>query len=252
MKSVLSSVFVFVFLCSLSVSASEDVLIKNLNSSHTHIIYLDPGHNQKRGKDKSVIELYLGLQPSFAIKYNLSHSSSTTEKTYMMLGMDFDSDLFAKIGVVVNPGKTNKNRSLSNPAFGWIKLWRYVMIRQALELGYKGQMLDAEEDEKLNTNYSGLTANYSLIFDGNFLLDKTSWYFLDQRTARRIRLKVDAGIFFNLNKFNQPDLGFLSGSNAATGMDFNEDISDVNGQPTMVDTYPVLSPFVNLSIGFAF
>ena len=252
MKSVLSSVLVFVFLCSLSVlSASEDVLIKNLNSSHTHIIYLDPGHNQKRGKDKSVIELYLGLQPSFAIKYNLSHSSSTTEKTYMMLGMDFDSDIYAKFGFLLNPGKINKNRSLSNPSFGWWRLWRYVMVRQAIEIGYKGQFLDSEEDDFLNKNYGGFTANYTLIFDGNFIFDKTAWYFLDHRTARRIRFKLDAGLFLNLNKFNQPSIGILSGSNDSNGEDYNDDIVNDLGQSLMMPTYPTISPFVQLSVGFA-
>ena len=141
------------------------------------------------------------------------------------------------------------------------------MVRQALELGYKGQFLDTEEDESLNNNYWGLTANYSLIFDGNFIFDKTAWYFFDHRTARRIRFKIDAGIFFNLNKFNQPDLGFLSLSNEATGRDYNEDALDDFGQntdplennynpnfgqPKEMDTYPVISPFLNLSIGFAF
>ena len=170
-----------------------------------------------------------------------------------MMGMDFDTDLFAKFGVILNPGKTNKNRSLSNPAFGWIKLWRYVMVRQGIELGYKGQFLDAEQDELLNQNYGGMTANYTVIFDGNFLFDKTTWYFFDQRTARRIRLKVDAGLFFNFNKFNQPDLGFLSGSNSSTGRDYNDDLVDeFSGQPKMVNTYPVISPFLNFSVGFAF
>ena len=32
------------------------------------------------------------------------------------------------------------------------------------------------------------------------------WYIFDHRTARRIRLKFDAGLFFNLSKFNQHDL----------------------------------------------
>ena len=83
--------------------------------------------------------------------------------------MDFDTDLFIKFGVILNKSaKRSQNRSLSTPRFGWIKLWRYVMIRQGLELGYKGQFLDAEENEFLNTNYGGLTANYTLIFDGNF------------------------------------------------------------------------------------
>ena len=247
MKNIIISFCIGLFLLPNNVFANE-----NDNKSTTlYSNYIDPGHNQKRGKDKSVIETYFGLQPSFAIKYNLSHSGTSTEKTYMMLGMDFDSDLFAKIGVVVNPGKMNKNRSLSNPMFGWIKLWRYVMVRQGLELGYKGNFLDSEEDERLNTNYSGLTANYSLIFDGNFLLDKTAWYFFDHRTARRIRLKVDMGMFFNFNKFDQPDLDFLSG-NDVTGTDFNDEILDINGAPLEMNTYPVISPFLNFSIGFAF
>ena len=126
------------------------------------------------------------------------------------------------------------------------------MVRQGVELGYKGQFLDAEENELINTNYGGVTANYTLIFDGNFLFDKTSWYFFDHRTARRIRLKIDAGLFMNFDKFDQPNLGFLSGSNDATGQDYSEDVIDINGVEQLIDTYPVISPFLNFSIGFAF
>jgi len=165
--------------------------------------------------------------------------------------MDFDSDIYAKFGFLLNPGKINKNRSLSNPSFGWWRLWRYVMVRQAIEIGYKGQFLDSEEDDFLNKNYGGFTANYTLIFDGNFIFDKTAWYFLDHRTARRIRFKLDAGLFLNLNKFNQPSIGILSGSNDSNGEDYNDDIVNDLGQSLMMPTYPTISPFVQLSVGFA-
>ena len=55
-----------------------------------------------------------------------------------------------------------------------------------------------------------------------------------------------------MNKFNQPDLDFLSASNASNGFDYNDDIVNELGQPLRADTYPVISPFLNLSIGFAF
>ncbi len=236
-----------------SYATDSGLLNKTDNESILYTYSFDPGHG-KQLKNKSIWpELYVGLQPSIAIKYNFHRSGNDLEPVYMMMGMDFDTDLFIKFGVLLNKGaKRNQNRSLSNPKFGWIKLWRYVMVRQGLELGYKGQFLDAEENEILNTNYSGVTANYTLIFDGNFLFDKTSWYFFDHRTARRIRLKVDFGLFFNFDKFDQPDLGFLSGSNDPTGKDYNDDVVDVSGQPLMVNTYPVLSPFLNFSVGFAF
>ena len=250
-------IFIFVFVSTI-VYAGDGNYLNLSEESLLHRNYFDPGHKQKRGsqmgKDRSAIETYLGLQPSFSLKLNFygAKHGSLTERGYMMLGMDFDTDLWAKFGVLLNPGRRNKNRSLSNPIFGWWKLWRYVMVRQAVELGYKGQFLDTEEDESSNNNYGGLTANYSLIFDGNFIFDKTAWYFFDHRTARRIRFKVDAGIFFNLNKFDQPDLGFLSLSNESAGRDYNEDVPDLDGNPLQMDTYPVISPFLNLSIGFAF
>lgn len=238
-------IFIISFFFSFFILANDGEVIIEDNSKTLNIDYMDPGHKQKQGKDGSKLEMYLGLQPSFALKLNFSHSNTRTEKLYMMLGMDFDTDIYTKFGIILNPGQRNKNRSLFNPEFGWWKLWRYVMVRQALELGYKGQFLDAEEDVELNTNYGGVTANYSLIFDGNFLFDKTAWYFMDHRTARRIRLKVDVGVFCNLDKFNQPTLGLISGSNNSTGFEFTDD-------NTLSKVYPVISPFVNFSIGFAF
>ena len=265
MKNILLSISLLFF--ATYSHANKEVVNSEAENTALYSMYLDPGH-WRHVKDRSKLpELYFGFQPSIFIKYNFSWSSSVTEKTYMILGMDFDSDLFAKFGVVLNPGNKNKNRSLSNPDLGWVKLWRYVMVRQALELGYKGHFLDAEENELLNVNYGGFTINYSLIFDGNFLLDKTTWYLFDHRTARRIRLKVDAGLFLNTNKFNQPNLGFWSSSNASTGVELNEDvvddfgqIDDPNlsnynpnlGQPLKMPTYPVISPFINFSLGFAF
>ena len=246
-----------IFLCN-NVYAADDKILNDENESLLYLNYFDPGHKQKRGsqlgKDRSPIEAYLGSHPSFALKLNFygSKHGTLTERGYIMMGMDFDTDLFAKFGFLLNPGKKNKNRSLLNPVMGWWKLWRYVMVRQAIEIGYKGQFLDAEDDELLNTNYSGVTTNYSLIFDGNFIFDKTAWYFLDHRTARRIRIKIDAGVFFNFDQFNQPTLGLLAGSNNATGSEFNEDVVDTDGKAIEMDTYPIISPFLNLSIGFAF
>ena len=253
MKRIIILLFVCVFSFSNDLFGSDGFTFKTMNESLLYTNHFDPGHGKQLKNKSKWPELYFGLQPSVAIKYNFSWNSNVTESSYMMMGMDFDSDLFLKFGVLLNKGtKRSQNRSLSNPKFGWIKLWRYVLVRQGLELGYKGQFLDAEEDELLNTNYGGMTVNYTVIFDGNFLFDKTSWYFLDHRTARRIRLKVDAGLFLNFDKFNQHDLDFLSGSNDATGMDYNDEVVDLSGQPLLVNTYPVLSPFVNLSIGFAF
>jgi len=252
MKRVLLSFF---FLLSIIFYANEeDNLIITDNSSVFYLSILDPGHGRQIKNQSKWPELYFGLQPSVAIKYNFGHNTNVTETGYMMLGMDFDSDLFLKFGFVFNKGsKKSQNRSLfPHRKMGFLKLWRYVMVRQGFELGYKGQFLDAEENELLNTNYGGVTANYTLIFDGNFLFDKTSWYFLDHRTARRIRLKIDAGLFMNFDKFDQPDLGFFSGSNDSTGQDYSEDVTDLNGMEQMVDTYPVISPFINFSIGFAF
>jgi hypothetical protein len=255
------------------------------NSSLYNFYLVDPGHSQKRGKDKSVLEAYYGMQPSLALKYNFSHKTAVTESAYFMMGMDFDSDMFAKIGVVLNPGKKNKNLpTLPNPdgrVAVLFKAWRYVMLRQALEFGYRGHFLDTEETiinaeptpgsgnnwvGYTNDNYGGLTFNYTLLLDGNFLFDKSMWYIFDHRTARRIRLKFDAGLFFNLSKFNQHDLDFLSGSNSALTEDGNfvleENVDELNiavpeddvdfNQPLFMRTYPVLTPFFNFSIGFAF
>ena len=220
--------------------ANDGEIILEDDNKSLNIDYMDPGH--KQGKGASKLEMYLGLQPSFALKVNFNPNG-----LYMMLGMDFDTDIYTKFGIILNGNNASKtrNRSLSNPEFGWWKLWRYIEVKQAFELGYKGQFLDAEEDESINTNYGGITANYSLIFDGNFLFDKTAWYFMDHRTARRIRLKVDAGVFCNLDKFDQPTLGLISGSNNSTGSEFKDD-------NTLSKVYPVISPFVNFSIGFAF
>jgi len=269
MKHILASILILFLI--LPGNSSDNY---NFKTSPLYLNYFDPGHKQKRGaqlgKDRSAIEIYLGLQPSIGLKLNFYGSQGTvTERGYMMAGMDFDSDIYAKFGYLVNPGKRNKNKSLSAQSFGWWRLWRYVMIRKAIEIGYKGHFLDGDDlvsgggtastpafyvnDEgDFSKNYGGLTANYTWIFDGNFLFDKTTWYFLDHRTARRIRLKVDAGLFMNFDKFNQPDLGFLSGSNDSTGQDYNADVTDANGFEQLVDTYPVISPFINFSIGFAF
>ena len=186
----------------------------------------------------------------------------------------------------MNPGKKNKNLpTLPNPdgrLSVLFKAWRYVMLRQALEFGYRGHFLDTEETriEEYNTpgtgnnwigytndNYGGLTFNYTLLLDGNFLFDKSMWYIFDHRTARRLRLKFDFGLFFNLNKFNQHDLNFLSGSSSALTdngdlvLEINEDELNTNpeeesgadfNQPLFMPTYPVLTPFFNFSIGFAF
>jgi len=257
MKNLLLSVFVFIFISNSGAHNGNDVDLDNVNQSLLYSTYFDPGHKQKRGsqlgKDRSAIEAYLGFHPSISVKLNFygAKHGTLTERGYVMMGMDFDTDLFTKFGFLLNPGKTNKNRSLGAPSLGWVKLWRYVMVRHAIELGFKGQFLDQEENETLNTNYSGLTFNYAMIFDGNFIFDKTAWYFFDHRTARRIRVKLDAGIFFNFNKFNQPQLGLLSNNNS-TGTDFNEDVTDDDGNPVEMNTYPVISPFVSLSLGFAF
>ena len=259
MRNLLSIIITMSFV-SFSVVYANDQghVFDNPHASLLSASYFDPGHKQKRGsqlgKDRSPFELYLGSQPSLALKLNFfsSKQGSLTERGYVMMGMDFDSDLFTKFGFVLNPGKKNKNRSLLNPVLGFKKLWRYVMVRQALEFGFKGQFLDSEDDELINKNYSGMTANYSLILDGNFIFDKTSWYFFDHRTARRIRIKLDAGLFFNFDQFNQPSLGLFSSSNNSNGTDFNDEILDLNGDPIKANTYPVLSPFLNVSLGFAF
>lgn len=248
------------------------------NATHSFLYdnYFDPGHKQKRGaqlgKDRSALELYLGSQTSVALKLNFygAKHGALTERGYLMAGMDFDTDLYAKFGYVLNPGKRNKNRSLSASKFGWWRLWRYVMIRKAVEIGYKGHFLDGEslisttsrggspafyyinEDGVASKNYGGFTANYTWIFDGNFLFDRTAWYFFDHRTARRIRIKIDAGLFFNLNKFQQQHIGSFSSSNSTNGYDLNENETDTNGDFIPMETYPTISPFMHLSLGFAF
>tara|TARA_Y100000589_G_scaffold177056_1_gene167874 strand:- start:28365 stop:29147 length:783 start_codon:yes stop_codon:yes gene_type:complete len=248
----------FCFLNNANANDNTSPLKNNNFTSALHVNYLDPGHKQKRGaqlgKDRSPFEVYVGSHPSIALKLNFfsSKHGTLTERGYVMMGMDFDTDLSTKFGFVLNPGKKNKNRSLLNPTLGFHKLWRYVMVRQAIELGFKGQFLDSEEDELINKNYSGITANYSLIFDGNFIFDKTAWYFFDHRTARRIRIKLDAGLFFNFDQFNQPSIGFASSSNNSNGFDFSDEITDLNGNLIKAKTYPVLSPFFNISLGFAF
>jgi hypothetical protein len=268
MKHLLTSILV-IFIVVPTIANDGKELLNASSYSLLYDNYLDPGHKQKRGsqlgKDRSAIELYLGSQPSFALKLNFygSKHGTLTERVYLMTGMDFDTDLHAKMGILLNPGKYNKNRSLSNPQMGWWKLWRYVMVRKAIEIGYKTQFLDPEEttEEKLSsTNYGGLTVNYSWMFDGNFIFDRTAWYFLDHRTARRIRLKVDVGFFFNFDQFNQAHLGAFSSANNSNGTEFNEDVpndlvpedNEAYGDPLQMATYPVLSPFLNLSVGFAF
>ena len=51
-----------------SAHADNNVFLVHKNNN---LLLLDPGHNQKRGKDKSVLELYYGLESSVALKYNL-------------------------------------------------------------------------------------------------------------------------------------------------------------------------------------
>ena len=290
MKNFLPFVLILLFVFSfVRLEASENENNSKVDNCSLSSMYLDPGHNQKRGKDASVIEMYYGMTPSaFALKYNLSFKTPKTESVYVMTGMDFDSDMFAKIGIVLNPGKKNKNLPTFPNPDGKIsflfKGWRYVMVRQALELGYKGHFLDTEETETIpyqtpgsgnnfigdsNDNYGGLTCNYSLILDGNFLFDKAMWKIFDHRTARRIRLKFDVGAFFNLNKFNQPNTGFVNiiGNNNAIEsdgdlvLDINEDelnnygseeTNSFFGQPLLMPTYSVVQLFLNFSIGFAF
>ena len=113
------------------------------------------------------------MQPSVALKYNFAFSGTTTEGAYLMMGMDFDSDMFAKIGIVLNPGKKNKNLpTLPNPD-GRIsflfKAWRYVMVRQALEFGYKGHFLDTDETEIIPYQTPAPGNNY--IGYSNFVAD---------------------------------------------------------------------------------
>jgi len=273
MKNVIISILMLFFI--FPGKAGES--INDSEHSFLYENYFDPGHKQKRGaqlgKDRSAIELYFGLQPSVALKLNFygAKHGSLTERGYVMAGMDFDTDLYVKFGYLVNPGKRNKNKSLSASKFGWWRLWRYVMIRKAIEIGYKGQLFDGESDvsdsfgenypafyyvnndsREPSKNYGGFTANYTWIFDGNFLFDRTAWYFFDHRTARRIRLKIDAGLFFNLDQFQQQHIGSFSSSNDANGFDLNEKEPYENGEYKPMETYPVISPFLNFSVGFAF
>ena len=273
MKHTILSILTLIFILP---SMSSDY-IKEKNHSFLYDNYFDPGHKQKRGaqlgKDRSAIELYFGSQASVALKLNFygAKHGALTERGYIMAGMDFDSDLYAKFGYVLNPGKRNKNKSLSASKFGWWRLWRYVMIRKAVEIGYKGHFLDGASEvsvaprgedpafyyvntdsKEASKNYGGFTANYTWIFDGNFLFDRTAWYFLDHRTARRIRLKIDAGLFFSLNKFQQQHIGSFSGSAATNGYALNEAETDTDGEFIPMETYPAISPFVNFSLGFAF
>ncbi len=279
MKHIILSIFVFFFALS-SIGENGDNSTNNTYYSFIENNYFDPGHKQKRGsnlgKDRSAIEAYLGSHPSFSLKLNFfgAKHGTLTERAYLMTGMDFGGDfgkdLHAKFGILLNPGKFNKNRSLSNPQLGWWKLWRYVMVRKALEIGYKTYFLDPEDtyDEKMSSkNYGGVTMNYSWIFDGNFVFDKPAWYFFDHRTARRIRLKVDVGLFYNLNEFNEAHIGGISfGGGDTKQTALNEDVVDdrefldedgLIPNPNYLGfadmtIYKRLSPFFNVSIGFAF
>ncbi len=255
----------------LSVSADNNVSLVHKNNN---LLLLDPGHNQKRGKDKSVLELYYGLESSVALKYNLPPGqTSYTERLYLMIGSSFDSDMFLKIGILGNPTKRNQNMSsFPNPKSriaSFFKAYRYVMKRTGWEFGFKGHFLDTDETRVFqnigyaNQNYSGLTINKTVIYDGNFIFDKTSWRLFDHRTARRIRLKFDIGAFFNLNKFNNPDIDFIifRPKNDIVAYEINEDETNNIGQPDdnpnfgdplRMATYPTLSIYANFSIGFAF
>ena len=253
----------------------------SLVHKNNNLLLIDPGHNQKRGKDKSVLELYYGLESSVALKYNLPPGqTSYTERLYLMIGSGFDSDMFLKIGILGNPTKRNQNMSsFPNPKSriaSFFKAYRYVMLRKGWEFGFKGHFLDTDEISVdyiknigyVNDNYSGLTINRTWILDGNFLFDKTSWRLFDHRTARRIRIKFDIGAFFNLNKFNKPDIDFVSlPSNDVVDFQINEDESNNFGQvedplaanynpnfgnSLRMATYPTLSIYANFSIGFAF
>ena len=273
MKHILASILAILISLPTIANDGKDLFNVEKNSSINNSFF-DPGHKQRNNrlnKDHSPIELYFGATPSFAIKLNSygGDKKGLTESLYFMTSMDLnDQDLHAKIGIGLNPTKYNQNRSLSNPKMGWFKLWRYQMLRHSLEIGYKTHFLDPENDTKeklVSTNYGGLTVGYTIIADGMGLFDRTLWYGFDMRTARRLRLKLDIGFFFNFDKFDQAHLGFLSASNNTNGTDFNEDVPDDSGsddfdsenynpnfgQPLEMATYPVFSPFVNLSIGIA-
>ena len=276
MKHILASLLVI--LVSLPIVANDGREVIN-KSGKTFLdnSFFDPGHKNRPkkdvlNKDRSPIEIYLGATPSFSVKLNSYGSTHgwLTETFYFMTSIDFnDTDLHAKIGFNLNgKSKYNQNRALLFPKLGLFNLWRYQAFRQSIEIGYKTQFLDPEEttQEKLiSTNYGGLTIGYSVIVDGNGIFDKAMWYLFDHRTARRIRLKADFGFFFNFDKFNQAHLGLFSPANNTNGTDFNENVPDDSGtddfdasnynpnfgQPLEMPTYPVLSPFVNLSIGIA-
>ena len=275
MKHILASLLVIVVSIPTIANDGKDML-NEANTSWLYNNLLDPGHKQSMSElhqDKYRVELYLGSNPSVGIKLNSygGNNGWLTESTYFMASMDFnDTDLHAKLGINVNgKSKYSNTRSLGLRKFGLIKLWRYVSLRQAIEIGYKTQFLDPEETTKeklVSTNYGGLTLAYSWSTDALTLTQmKHMWYLLDFRTARRIRLKLDVGFFFNFDKFDQAHLGFLSPANATNGTDFNENVPDDSGsdvfgeddynanfgQPLEMATYPVLSPFVNFSIGFS-
>ena len=252
----------FTAFCFTSFIFANDGSLETISSSSSNkntilITALDPGHNQKRQKDQNPIELYLGVtNPSLALKLNFfSQEGLMTEAFYVMLGMDFDTDLHAKFGINLNPTQRNRNSPFGwldgeRAGFSWFRDlfpgWRYVHSRHALEIGYKGQFLDSEEEVNFtNENYGGVTCNLSYTLDGTRLVDKVMWRSFDQRTARRLRLKLDLGVFYNLDQFDQPDIGFFAGSNASNGTDYKED-------NTQWLTYPVFSIFAHFSLGFAF
>jgi len=271
MKRVIASLFILFFISfgTASVNSNSDSEISLLSTPS-----FDPGHKQRRGafsgKDRSPLEAYFGFN-SLALKLNFFGSKHGTlvERGYMMGGMDFDSDLYAKFGVLLNPTDKNQNKSILSNFF---KLHRYVMLRHALEIGYKGYFLDPEDStsDKLNSeNYGGMTFNYTIISDGTFFFDKFMWAVFDQRTARRIRYKLDLGVFLNFDKFTQ----HRGIGNMFTGSPSNLDIMENDsviddfgqstdpegelynpnfGQPIEMSTYSILSPFFNFSIGFAF
>ena len=265
MKHILVSIFAVLFVFSVNAD-NGDNYVNHKTDKNLYTNSFDPGHKQKRngnlGKDRAPFEIYFGSQPSWAIKVNLfggiKHGTQV-ERFYFMGGMDFDQDLNAKIGISLNPGKYNKLR-VDRPSIfhslGIKKAYRYVMLRKSLEIGFKTYFMDPEDSitEKLNhRNYSGVTLNLSYAWDAIPLLSDFMWNFFDMRTARRLRLKVDAGIFLNLNKFDQPHLGAFSGANNDTGeQDINEDIVlDELGSFAKMPVYPVVSPFFNISVGFA-
>ena len=252
--------------------------------------FSDPGHSQKRGKDKSPIELYLGVKPgSFGVKLNsyMGANGNLTESFYLMTTMDFNDedpengdgiepDLHAKIGINLN-GKKKYNQNKVNPLIRvkFFQRWRYIQWRHSIEIGYKTYFLDPEEttSEKLvSTNYGGLTVGYSWIGDAlDFLgikLLKPSWYTLDMRTARKIRTKIDVGVFVNLDEFDPSHIGFatlVGAQGESNGTAFNENIRDDFGsedfespdynsnfgQPLEMPIYPLFSLFFNISIGIA-